>query len=59
MRPLLAALVLLAACSDDVDLTGVYRVDANVASAPCGADQPGMTPPAFIMLQKEEFNTGA
>jgi hypothetical protein len=57
VRCALAALVLLAACSDDVDLTGVYRVDTNVASSPCGADQPVMTPPAFLKFQKEAFIT--
>ncbi len=30
--------ILMTACSDDVDLTGVYRVDSAVGSEPCGAD---------------------
>jgi hypothetical protein len=56
MRRAFSILVLLAACgSDDVDLTGVYRVDTNVASSPCGADQAVMTPPAFLKFAKEEF----
>jgi hypothetical protein len=32
-------LLALAACTDDVDLTGVYRVDRAVGSAPCGTDE--------------------
>lgn len=35
-----ALLLALAACSDNVDLTGVYRVDRAVGSAPCGTDEP-------------------
>ncbi len=55
MKYVLAALALAAACSDDVDLTGVYRVDADVASSPCGTDQPIMMPPAYLRLAKDEL----
>jgi len=48
--------VLLAACgTDEVDLTGVYRVDADVGASPCGADQPLAMPPPFLKFAKEEF----
>jgi hypothetical protein len=38
----IAAVVALAACGDgdDVDLAGVYRIDAEAGSLPCGADEP-------------------
>lgn len=42
------ALVVLAGCSSDVDLTGMYQVTADVASAPCGADAPVPMPPAYL-----------
>jgi hypothetical protein len=46
----------LAGCgSDDVDLSGMYQVTADVASAPCGADQPVMMPPAYIKFESSEF----
>lgn len=41
-------------CSSTVDLGGVYRVDANVVSAPCGNDQPVATPPAALQLIADE-----
>jgi hypothetical protein len=45
----LVLVVALAGCGgSDVDLTGVYQVTADVASAPCGADQPAPMPPAYI-----------
>ena len=47
---------LLAACgSDAVDLTGVYRVDSDVASMPCGTDAPVMTPPVALKFAKSNF----
>ena len=50
------ALVSAAGCgSDDVDLTGVYRVDADVGSMPCGADQPVMTPPPYLKFEQQEI----
>jgi hypothetical protein len=48
------AVAAAAACGGgDVDLTGVYRVDRAVASAPCGEDRPVADPPAFL-----EFSRG-
>ena len=50
------ALVLLVGCGgDDVDLTGMYRVDAALGSAPCGVDMPmtGVSP--FLKFAKDEF----
>ena len=52
----LAAVVLLAACGpDEIDLTGIYRVDADVASMPCGGDQPVATPPPYLKFAKGAF----
>ena len=45
----------LAGCSSDVDLTGVYQVTADVGSAPCGADQPVPSRPAYIKFESSEF----
>ena len=45
-----------AACGgDDVDLTGVYRVDRAVASMPCGEDVPVADPPAFLKFSKGDL----
>ena len=56
MKRLLGIVVALAACgNDDVDLTGVYVVEADVASAPCGTDAPLMNPPAALKFAKGEF----
>ena len=49
-------MVALAACgSDDVDLTGIYKVDLDVGSSPCGSDAPVMMPPAFLKFHQEDF----
>lgn len=50
-----AALGALAACNDDVDLTGIYKVEADLQSAPCGTDQPLMNPPVALKFGKGEF----
>lgn len=51
----LALAVLGAACgSDEIDLSGVYRVDSAVGSAPCGADEPISYAP-FVKFQKDDF----
>ncbi|HEY5923843.1 MAG TPA: hypothetical protein VIV11_19315 [Kofleriaceae bacterium] len=51
-----AVIVLLAACGpDEIDLTGIYRVDADVASMPCGADQPVAMPPPYLKFAKGAF----
>jgi hypothetical protein len=51
---LIAAATMLAACSprvDEVDLTGVYRVDEAVGSAPCDVDLP-VNAPAFVKFER-------
>ena len=55
MRALLLVCLLAACGPDEVDLTGVYRVDAHVASSPCGADQPVTGGPAYLKFRKDEF----
>ncbi len=47
------ALVVAAGCGE-VDLTGIYRVDSAVGSAPCGADTALEYPP-FLKFTKDEF----
>ena len=56
MRPLhvIAIAALVAGCSD-VDLTGIYRVDVDVASKPCGDDVPVTSGYAFVRLIKGEL----
>jgi len=49
---LLVGLVGLVGCSDDVDLTGIYRVNVAVKARPCGTDQPDGTASAFVKLSK-------
>ena len=51
----LALLVLVGCGSDNVDLTGMYRVDGAVGSAPCGTDAPLQDAPAFLKFAKDEF----
>jgi hypothetical protein len=52
----LAVLALLAACgTDHTDLGGTYRVDSDVGSAPCGADQPLADAPAFLIFKKGDL----
>lgn len=56
MRALVLAGIVAAGCgSDEVDLTGMYRVDTAVASMPCGNDQPVAMPPAYLKISKGEF----
>jgi len=40
----------LVACggSNNVDLTGIYQVNTDVGSSPCGADQPVPMAPAYL-----------
>ena len=52
---IITALVLLAGCSSDTDLSGVYRVDLDVDSMPCGNDQPAAMSPAYIKFNKVDF----
>ncbi|HEY5951546.1 MAG TPA: hypothetical protein VIV40_38900 [Kofleriaceae bacterium] len=50
----LVAIGLCGACgTDDVDLTGMYAVDGDVGSMPCGTDQPLPMPPAYVKFQQE------
>lgn len=42
-------------CSDEVDLTGVYRVDVEVASAPCGDDAPVVDGFAYLKFTRGEL----
>jgi hypothetical protein len=53
-----AALIALAACGpDEVDLTGVYAVSADLASMPCGIDDAVMSPPVAIKFFKSAAAT--
>ncbi len=54
-RLVLLAVVVTACGSDDVDLTGIYRVDVAVESEPCGTDAPQNMPPAYLKLTKDSF----
>jgi hypothetical protein len=55
-RALLAIAALAAGCSDDpIDLTGIYEVQSQVGSSPCGADMPVMMPAAYLKFHKEKF----
>jgi hypothetical protein len=52
----LGMLVMLGACgTDNVDLTGVYRVDVYVGSPTCGADAPITTGTPFLKFRKDNF----
>ncbi|HEY5923844.1 MAG TPA: hypothetical protein VIV11_19320 [Kofleriaceae bacterium] len=47
----LALIACCAACTQDfVDLTGVYRVDENVLSMPCGMDAPVAAPWPYLEI---------
>jgi hypothetical protein len=51
----LALLVAVAACSSDIDLAGVYSVDSDVTSMPCGMDVAVTPKPLFIKFIQTEF----
>lgn len=57
MRPLhvIRIVALLAGCNDDVDLSGVYRVDVSVASRPCGTDAPVTSGSPYVQLTKGDL----
>jgi hypothetical protein len=57
MRALVLVLIasVASACAEDVDLTGVYVVDSDVMSNPCGADEPEPDAPAYLRFQKGEL----
>ncbi|HEX5064176.1 MAG TPA: hypothetical protein VFV99_32600 [Kofleriaceae bacterium] len=44
--------------SDYVDLTGVYRVDAELSSEPCGIDQPVAQPWPYLKFQESTTLSG-
>jgi hypothetical protein len=50
----LAVVLLLAGCSSNVDLTGMYQVTADVASSPCGADAPVAAMPSYLKFSTSE-----
>ena len=52
-----ALLLVIAACGGggSTDLTGMYRVDVAIGSAPCGVDGPLAMAPAFVKFAKDEF----
>lgn len=55
LRVLYCVLALGACDPDEVDLTGVYRVDSDVGSMPCGADQPLPMPPPYLKFESAEI----
>jgi hypothetical protein len=54
-RAALLAVAAVAACNDDVDLTGIYKVDSDVTSMPCGADSPRTDAPVALKFAKANF----
>ena len=46
----------LAACSSNVDLSGVYSVTADVSSSPCGSDVPVMMPPGYLKFYESDVD---
>jgi hypothetical protein len=51
----LLLVVVMAACSSDTDLGGVYMVTADVSSSPCGADAPMTPSPAYLSFTQTTF----
>lgn len=51
----IVCLLLVGCGTDNVDLTGMYRVDAAVGSMPCGVDTPLSGVPPFLKFAKDEF----
>jgi hypothetical protein len=49
------ALVVLAACSSQADLGGVYMVTSDVSSSPCGNDAPVTAPPVYLHFTQGDF----
>ncbi|HVK82623.1 MAG TPA: hypothetical protein VM513_00880 [Kofleriaceae bacterium] len=45
----------VAGCSEPVDLSGMYRVDTQVASSPCGDDRQVAVPIAYVRFNRGEF----
>jgi hypothetical protein len=46
---------LVAGCTGDVDLSGIYRVDVSVASRPCGNDAPVTSGSPYVKLTKADL----
>lgn len=55
MRSLCFVLAVVAGCTSDVDLTGVYQVTSDVESSPCGADAPVAMPPPYVRWSQDSF----
>lgn len=56
MRAALLVLALGSGCgTDEVDLSGVYAVTVDVASAPCGVDTPMTDGPAYLHFFKADL----
>ena len=55
IRVVVAMLVVLVGCDDDIDLSGTYEVSSSVGGEPCGNDQPVTATPAFLKFYKQEF----
>ena len=55
MRIALAVLLLGGCGTDDVDLSGVYAVTTDVASAPCGTDTAVTMGPAYLHFYKGDL----
>lgn len=51
----LLLVVVMAACSSDTDLGGVYMVTTDVSSSPCGADMPVTMPPVYVHFVQSDF----
>ncbi len=49
-------LVFIAGCVNDVDLSGIYRVSSEIASRPCGFDNPVRGGYAYVRLTRGELN---
>ena len=45
-------MLVVAACSSDIDLGGTYMVTADVSSSPCGNDAPVTPSPAYLKLHE-------
>jgi hypothetical protein len=54
-RAAVLALVLVSACSDDTDLTGIYMVTSDVTSSPCGMDMADPAASPFLKFSKGDF----
>jgi hypothetical protein len=51
----MSALALAACGTDPIDLTGMYQVESDVGSAPCGTDMAVPMAPPYIKFLKQKF----